>query len=1053
MKKFTKKISVLLVLVFTISLTVNAQDSPLLFSEYAEGSGNNKYLEIYNSGSESVSLADYALARVTNAPSVVGEYETWSEVFPADAEIAPGDVYVVAHSSADPPITSVADVTFNSLSNGDDGFALVMGTQESHVYVDWVGDFDGDPGSGWPVCDASNGTQNSTLVRKCGVNSGSPWSISTSPATCEWEVLPSDDFSNLGSHTADCNSVVSGCTDSQALNYSEAANLDDGSCEYTNGCSDSLASNYDSNAVVDDGSCTYAVGVCQLDNVYISEAHGSGEPNDYIEIFNAGDSDCSLLGYKLDDWEGLQDLTFGYVVVPAGGYWLGYEDAEGSFSSGIGGGGDNLYLADTSGTYKMVSTLDGDLGATNFTADGTACSADPTPGADNAACTVFAQGCTDAAATNYSADAQIDDGSCEYELSVDLSCAKTEESLQPGDIAIVSYNADGDDAVSLLFLADVAPGVNLTVGQEEYNNDSGWSGGSEGASQFTVPASGISAGTVVSVAMSGLSSSGDQAFIFVGDQDQAVGKAIYGVEMNGGFDATNCPPELTVGTTALANLSEVDNSAWNMGLALGTKVELLSAISDGANWNTDNSNPVPLPEVNISVSDGCESSSTSVSSCVLGTVYISEAHGSGDPEDYIEVYNSGDTDCSMLGFMLDDEQPFDDFTFGDVVIPAGGYWLGYEDEEGSFGSGIGKGGDNLYLGTDSTNVLMVETLDGDLGATNFDAAGTACSAEPTPGADNAACTVFVEGCTDSTATNYSADANLDNDSCEYPVVYPSCVLGTVYISEAHGSGYPEDYIEIYNSGDADCSMLGFMLDDEQPFDDFTFGDVVIPAGGYWVGYEDMPASFGSGIGSGGDNLYLGTDSTNVLMVETLPGDMGATNFTADGTACSADPTPGADNAECTSFDVLGCMEEDAYNYDSLATVSDASCIYSGCTDTAATNYNADADLVFVDDGSCLYSADYVNNLSTTEYINVYLSMPEGWSMFGYTCLSPMNASEGLLSINDKVTIAKDYMGNAYLPDWGFNAIGEFEYGEGYQIKLTEEVNEFQFCPVLINSEE
>ena len=280
--------------------------------------------------------------------------------------------------------------------------------------------------------------------------------------------------------------------------------------------------------------------------------------------------------------------------------------------------------------------------------------------------------------------------------------------------------------------------------------------------------------------------------------------------------------------------------------------------------------------------------------------------------------------------------------------------------------------------------------------------------------------------------------------------FSSCVLGTVYISEAHGSGDPEDYIEVYNSGDTDCSMLGFMLDDEQPFDDFTFGDVVIPAGGYWVGYEDMPGSFGSGIGSGGDNLFLADTSGDILMVETLPGDLGATNFTADGAACSAEPTPGADNAECTSFDVSGCIDETAENYDSLATVSDSSCIYSGCTDTAATNYNADANL---DDGSCLYTADYVNNLSTTEYINVYLSMPEGWSMFGYTCLSPMNASEGLLSINDKVTIAKDYMGNAYLPDWGFNAIGEFEYGEGYQIKLTEEVNEFQFCPVLINSEE
>ena len=62
---------------------------------------------------------------------------------------------------------------------------------------------------------------------------------------------------------------------------------------------------------------------------------------------------------------------------------------------------------------------------------------------------------------------------------------------------------------------------------------------------------------------------------------------------------------------------------------------------------------------------------TEVLSCVLGTVYISEAHGKGEPEDYIEIYNSGDTDCYMLGFQLDDEQPFGDFTFADVTIPAG----------------------------------------------------------------------------------------------------------------------------------------------------------------------------------------------------------------------------------------------------------------------------------------------------------------------------------------------------------------------------------------------
>ena len=33
-----------------------------------------------------------------------------------------------------------------------------------------------------------------------------------------------------------------------------------------------------------------------------------------------------------------------------------------------------------------------------------------------------------------------------------------------------------------------------------------------------------------------------------------------------------------------------------------------------------------------------------------------------------------------------------------------------------------------------------------------------------------ACPTVVEGCTDSTATNYNADATVDNGTCEYPVL-------------------------------------------------------------------------------------------------------------------------------------------------------------------------------------------------------------------------------------------------------------------------------------------
>ena len=102
----------------------------LYFSKYGEGSSNNKFIEIYNGTDQAVDLANYAFPNVSNAPTTPGEYEYWN-TFTAGAIIDAGDVYVIAHGSADPAILAVADQTFNFLSNGDDGFALVsVGTHK-----------------------------------------------------------------------------------------------------------------------------------------------------------------------------------------------------------------------------------------------------------------------------------------------------------------------------------------------------------------------------------------------------------------------------------------------------------------------------------------------------------------------------------------------------------------------------------------------------------------------------------------------------------------------------------------------------------------------------------------------------------------------------------------------------------------------------------------------------------------------------------------------------------------------------------------------------------
>jgi len=198
-----------LFLTFTVVFVSSAQVTELFISKYGEGSSNNKYLEIYNGTDATISLSDYAFPNVSNDPTTVGEYEYWN-LFPDGAEIASGDVYVIAHGSADPSILAQADHTFNFLSNGDDGFALVKGGTfndadndgnydagevTGYNILDWLGDWQGDPGAGWDVAGVSEATKDHILTRKstiCGPNNDWSASAGTNATDSEWIVGDKD---------------------------------------------------------------------------------------------------------------------------------------------------------------------------------------------------------------------------------------------------------------------------------------------------------------------------------------------------------------------------------------------------------------------------------------------------------------------------------------------------------------------------------------------------------------------------------------------------------------------------------------------------------------------------------------------------------------------------------------------------------------------------------------------------------------------------------------------------------------------------------------------
>jgi hypothetical protein len=66
-------------------------------------------------------------------------------------------------------------------------------------------------------------------------------------------------------------------------------------------------------------------------------------------------------------------------------------------------------------------------------------------------------------------------------------------------------------------------------------------------------------------------------------------------------------------------------------------------------------------------------------------------------------------------------------------------------------------------------------------------------------------------------------------------------------------------------------------------------------------------------------------------------------------------------------------------------------------------------------------------------------------MFGYGCPEAKNLLDVLSVYLDKVIIVKDNQGNAYLPEFQFNGIGQLEPGYGYQLKLNDSINNFRLC--------
>ena len=77
--------------------------------------------------------------------------------------------------------------------------------------------------------------------------------------------------------------------------------------------------------------------------------------------------------------------------------------------------------------------------------------------------------------------------------------------------------------------------------------------------------------------------------------------------------------------------------------------------------------------------------------------------------------------------------------------------------------------------------------------------------------------------------------------------------------------------------------------------------------------------------------------------------------------------------------------------------------------------------------------------------NIYITLNNGWNMIGFACAENTDAVVAFSPIQDKIILVKDAIGNAYLPDFDFNGIGDLERGYGYLMKVTEEIPNYNIC--------
>ena len=213
------KKTLLFVSVMALGTSFAQNCSDLFISEYVEGTGNDKALELYNPTSATINLTGYRIERFSNGQATSAS----GGILSLTGSVAPYSTFVITNGqtstspsspACSPALQAMADQLDGvypapTYMNGNDAIVLFKNAVIIDIFAktgdasistseSWSDEFpyDGSVGAWW--------TKDQTLVRKATVMAG----VSVNPdpfiVTVEWDSLPKDTWTGLGSHTCDC---------------------------------------------------------------------------------------------------------------------------------------------------------------------------------------------------------------------------------------------------------------------------------------------------------------------------------------------------------------------------------------------------------------------------------------------------------------------------------------------------------------------------------------------------------------------------------------------------------------------------------------------------------------------------------------------------------------------------------------------------------------------------------------------------------------------------------------------------------------------------------